>query len=140
MANQFTKGTRTQHDESTKDKIRAELLSQRLFKFAKAKGKSAQKQAMSQAQVAAAKVVIERGKPALQSVEATVNEVQRTEEEIQASLAHLVSSNPSVLKQLVDADPGLRAAIQSMLTGAPSVVEPQQTQRSNEDDSKSQAA
>lgn len=111
MANQFTKGTRTQHDESTKDKIRAELLSQRLFKFAKAKGEKAKTNDMSQAQVAAARVLIERGKPALQSIEQkTINPLDElTDEELFEQAKALILSNPALLGrirswlQLVDA-------------------------------------
>src|SRR5258706_12528823 len=76
MGNQFpsgggSKGPRKEHDQSTKDKIRAELLAQRMYKFAKAKGKSADKYRMDSAQVAAAKVLIDKGKPSLQAVEQT---------------------------------------------------------------------
>ena len=127
MANQFTKGTRTKHDEATKDRIRAEQLSKRLEKYAKAKGKSIEKYHMEPAQVAAAKVLIERGKPALQAIEQTIREEVRTEEEIKASLASLISGNPALLKPLLEADPGVRAALKSMLEGAPTVVESPQT-------------
>src|SRR5678810_684739 len=122
MANQFTKGTRTRQDDSSKDKIRAELLSKRLEKYAKAKGKSIEKYRMEPAQVAAAKVLIERGKPALQAIEQTVIEDTPPPEELMARLTHLFSQNPALLKPLL-ADPGFRAAIQSMLDGGPSVVE-----------------
>lgn len=139
MANQFTKGTRTKQDESTKDRIRAELLSKRLEKYAKARGKQIQKHHMEPAQVAAAKVLIERGKPALQAIEQTIHEVERTEEEINAALAHLITANPGILKPVIEAHPGVRAALRSMLDGAPSVVEPQQTP-SPDHQSASQAA
>jgi hypothetical protein len=128
MANQFTKGTRKRHDEATKDKIRAELLAQRLFKFAKAKGERAEKLKMDPAQVAAAKVLIERGKPALQAVEQTViNEYeQMTSEEIENKAKALITSRVSLVCELLDADPGFRAAIKSHLEGQPVVVETQQ--------------
>lgn len=102
MANQFTKGTRTKHDESTKDKIRAELLAQRLFKFAKSKGDKAVKNDMSQAQVAAARVLIERGKPALQAVEQTnVNPMdEMSQEQLLEQARALITSHPELIAQL----------------------------------------
>lgn len=111
MANQFTKGTRKRHDEATKDRIRAESLARRLYKFAKAKGEKAEKEAMSQAQVAAAKVLIERGKPALQSIEAVHREEVQTPEEIEAQMRALL------------ADPGFRAQLKAQLEGQPVQVE-----------------
>ena len=123
MANQFTKGTRTAQDEATKDKIRAELLSKRLEKYAKARGKQIAKHHMEPAQVAAAKVLIERGKPALQSIEQKIVDEPKSEQEIVAAITHIISSNPALLKPLVDSSPGVRAALRSMLDGAPSVVE-----------------
>lgn len=122
MANQFTKGTRIAQDDATKDKIRAEVLSRRLEKFAKARGKQIQKHHMEPAQVAAAKVLIERGKPALQAVTQTVIEETPSPQEAVGKLVSLRSENPALLKPLL-ADPGFRAALQSMLNGAPSVVE-----------------
>jgi hypothetical protein len=101
VANQFTKGTRTKHDEATKDKIRAELLSKRLEKYAKARGKQIAKHHMEPAQVAAAKVLIERGKPALQSIEQTnINPMDEMgEEEIRNMVRALITSHPWLLKE-----------------------------------------
>jgi hypothetical protein len=101
MANQFTKGTRTKHDEGTKDKIRAELLSKRLEKYAKARGKQIAKHHMEPAQVAAAKVLIERGKPALQSVEQrTVNPLDEMgDDEIRNMVRALITSHPWLLRE-----------------------------------------
>ena len=111
MANQFTKGTRKKHDEATKDKIRAEMLSRRMYRFAKAKPEKRDKLDMTQAQVAAAKVLIERGKPALQSIEQVIHEEPASEEQIQAQLRSLL------------ADPGARAQLKSMLEGHPEPVD-----------------
>lgn len=118
MANQFTKGTRKQHDEATKDKIRAELLAQRLFKFAKSKGKKREELDMSPAQVAASKVLIDRGKPALQSVEQTVkNEFDTmSDEEMRDMVRGLITANPWLLDEFKpgpkpDAAPQSTAAI-----------------------------
>lgn len=101
-ANQFTKRTRTQHDEATKDKIRAEVLAVRLFKYAKAKGKTAAKLHMDPAQVAAAKVLIERGKPALQSIEQTqVSQFESmSEDELLDLVNALITSNPGLIAKL----------------------------------------
>lgn len=110
MANQFTKGTRKKHDEATKDRIRAEALARRVYKYAKATGERVNKYRMEPAQVAAAKVLIERGKPALQAVEQRNVEEPATEEQIMAQLRSLL------------ADPGARAQIQAMLEGSPQPV------------------
>lgn len=100
MANQFTKGTRKKHDDATKDKIRAELLAQRLYKFAKAKGERREKMDMSTAQVAAAKVLIERGKPALQAIEQREdNPWERlTPEEIGEQIKALITAHPELIR------------------------------------------
>jgi hypothetical protein len=124
MANQFTKGTRKRHDEHTKDKIRAEQLSRRLFKFAKAKGEKVKENDMTQGQVAAARVLIERGKPALQAIEQTnINPLDTASpEEIQEQVKALITSRPELLMSILDADPGLRAAILSHITRQPAIV------------------
>lgn len=126
MANQFTKGTRTKHDEATKDKIRAELLSKRLEKYAKAKGKSIEKYRMEPAQVAAAKVLIERGKPALQSIEqTTVNPLeQMNEEELREQVKALITLHPWLIEEF---KPGVKPLDRSCA----SAISPESTR--NED-------
>lgn len=127
MANQFTKGTRTKHDDATKDKIRAELLSKRLEKYAKSKGKNIDKYRMEPAQVAAAKVLIERGKPALQAIEQTIlNPLeQMNEEQLRDMVKALITSNPWLLDEF---KPGVKPVDQ--LSNDPNtVVDEQQTQR-----------
>ena len=120
MANQFTKGTRKTHDDSTKDRIRAEALARRLYKFAKAKGDSIGKHRMDAAQVAAAKVLIERGKPALQAIEQKIVEEPLTE-------TQLIEKIEAQLHSLVE-NPGLKARLRALLDGSPTVVElPQRT-------------
>lgn len=125
MANQFTKGTRTKHDESTKDKIRAEVLSVRLEKYAKARGKQIAKHHMEPAQVAAAKVLIERGKPALQSIEQTnLNPLdQMDEEEIKGMVRALITAHPWLLREFAPG-PQLDKDAESTATN---VVSSQQT-------------
>lgn len=128
MANQFTKGTRTKHDDATKDKIRAELLSKRLEKYAKARGKGIVKHHMEPAQVAAAKVLIERGKPALQSVEQIiVNPMdQMSPEEIYQQAKALITSEIALLLRVLDEDPALRASVQAHLSQKPVLVQHKQ--------------
>jgi hypothetical protein len=110
-ANQFTTGKRKRMDDATKDKIRAEILAKRMYRFAKAKGKKAIELDMSPAQVAAAKILIERGKPALQSVEQVIHQEPQSEEELKAQLRSLL------------ADPGARAQLKAMLEGHPTEVD-----------------
>lgn len=107
MANQFTsgggsKGPKTKHDQATKDKIRAELLAQRLYKFANSKGEKAKKYRMDAAQVAAAKVLIDKGKPSLQAIEQTeVNEWDKmSEEQMLGMVQALITSHPELIQKL----------------------------------------
>lgn len=124
MANQFSRRgpadkIKKGHDEQTKDKIRAERLAKRLFKYANSKGKAAEKYRMEPAQVQAAKVLIERGKPALQAVEQRITEEPKSEVEIMAQLRSLL------------ADPSIRAQLKAHLEGldvpANDGVQPQQS-------------
>lgn len=107
--NQFTKAKALQGqvNERDKDRIRAEMLSQRLYKYANSKGKRTEKYRMEPAQVQAAKVLIERGKPALQAIESVIYEAPASEEEIKAQLHALLS------------DPVARAQLESMLKHQP---------------------
>jgi hypothetical protein len=69
-ANQFTTGKRTKHDESTRDKMRAEKLAARLYAYAASEededGKTV---TLDPTQIAAAKILIDKGKPSLQAIE-----------------------------------------------------------------------
>lgn len=110
--NQFTKARergepmpyRAPHklDDATKDKIRAELLARRLYKYAKASGEKAKKYSMEPAQVQAAKVLIDRGKPVLQAVEQrNVGEFEgKSEDELVASVNALILANPGLIERL----------------------------------------
>lgn len=131
MANQFSRRgppdrIKHGHDESTKDKIRAEVLSKRLEKYAKARGKQIAKHHMEPAQVQAAKVLIERGKPALQAIEQTIHNPldQMSEDETLTLIQALITSNPGLIQKL---GIGLRP----VQDASESVVDPQQTQCSN---------
>lgn len=132
MANQFTsgggsKGPKKNHDQATRDKIRAELLAKRMYNFAKAKGQKADKLAMSQAQVAAARVLIDKGKPSLQAIEQTnLNPLDAmSPEEIGEQVKALITSRLELLYAVLDADPGLRAAVLAHITGQPVAVQQQ---------------
>lgn len=98
IANQHT-ATKKEHfpDTSQRDKVRAELLAQRLELHAKGKLD------LSQSQVAAAKILIDKGKPSLQAVEQTNIEpaLARTESEIIESLNKIIDANPDILTQLI---------------------------------------
>lgn len=107
MANQFTsgggsKGPKKAHDQGTKDKIRAELLAKRLYKYANAKGENARKYRMDAAQVAAAKVLIDKGKPSLQAIESTESDpwANKSEEDIENMVKALITSHPGLIARL----------------------------------------
>jgi hypothetical protein len=119
MPNQFTKGTRKEHDESTKDRIRAELLSQRYYKFAMATGKRASKMGLNAAQVASAKMLIDKGKPSLQSVEQSNANPwdQLSEEEMREQVKALITLHPWLLKEF---QPGIRPP--ELVPGDPNTV------------------
>lgn len=101
-SNQFIKGTRTHHDEASIDKMRAEKLARRLYKYANAKGKAIDKYRMEPAQVQAGKVLIDRGKPVLQAIEQTeVNQFDKMDQaEIEEHIRALISSNPELAARL----------------------------------------
>jgi hypothetical protein len=114
MANQFSRRgpadrIKKGHDDSTKDKIRAEMLSKRLEKYAKARGKQIAKHHMEPAQVQAAKVLIERGKPALQAIEQTIlNPMdQMDDEQLREMVRALITANPWLLDEF---RPGVKPA------------------------------
>lgn len=129
MANQFSRRgppdrIKTKHDDSTKDKIRAEMLSRRLEKYAKAKGKGIEKHRMEPAQVQAAKVLIDRGKPMLQAItQETINPWDSmSEDEMYNQVKALITSSQSLLLRVLDEDPALRAAVQAHITSRPVAV------------------
>lgn len=102
MPNQFTKGTRTEHDEATKDRIRAELLSKKYYKFAMASAKRQAKMGITKEQVAAAKMLIDKGKPSLQSVESKETDPMEsmTLEEQMEQLRTLITTHPEFIQAL----------------------------------------
>jgi len=110
--NQFTKARergepmpyRAPHklDDQTKDKIRAEILSRRVYRYANAKGHALDKYRMEPAQVQAAKVLIDKGKPSLQAVETSTADpfedmsVETMVEQCKA----LILSHPEIIQAL----------------------------------------
>lgn len=93
---------RSRMPSEQKDKIRAEQLARRLYKFANAKGKSAQKYEMSQAQVTAAKALIDKGKPSLQAIEQTNHDPNEGKpvETLEQELRALFLAKPELLARL----------------------------------------
>jgi hypothetical protein len=114
--NQFTKGSRTEHDQATRDKIRAEVAAGFLERALK------NKKADLGTKVAAAKALLPYGKSTYASVQETISEKPVDEAETVAKLANLLAANPALLKPLLDLDPGLRASLKSVLDGVPTVV------------------
>ena len=107
-SNQFLKGTREEHSQETKDRIRAEVAAGFLEKALK------NKKADLGTKVAAAKALLPYGKSTYSSIEQTNHEEPASEQEIMVQLHALL---PVLLK-----DPGTRAQIQAMLTGTPTSV------------------
>ena len=113
MANAYTKGTRDRMDPRQKAAIRASQLSNRLHKFAMAKGEKVKKHYMDQAQVSAAKVLIDKGMPSLQAIEQTqVSEYDKmSPAELLDYVRAFITSHPELIAQLglapklVSADP-----------------------------------
>lgn len=84
------------HDQATKDKIRAEQLSNRLEKFINGEIE------LTPAQVNAAKILIDKGKPNLQAIEQRQSDPFEgmNEQELMEALRALISSNPEVARHL----------------------------------------
>lgn len=115
-ANQFTTGKRDRLDPATIDKLRAD-------KAAKALEAILEDQDSTKEQItAAAKALLPYGKSTYASIIEQQLETPVDEGETVAQLAHIIASNPAILRPLIEADPGVRAAIQSILTGQPAVV------------------
>lgn len=103
-ANQFTTGKRTKHDDATRDRMRAEHLAKRLYAFA-AKQKdeeTGEDVEMDATRIAAAKILIDKGKPNLQAVEqTTLNEWDNmSEDEMLEMVNALITSNPGLIQRL----------------------------------------
>lgn len=125
VSNQYIKGTRPRvRDKAERDAIRAEFAASRLEDHAKGLTE------LTDSQVAACKALIPYGKPTLQSVQQTIEEKPTDEGEIVGALAHLIAANPAILRPLIEADPGVRAALKSLIDGVPVAVTVAGTQQS----------
>lgn len=93
------------------------------------------KRELSAAAVALIRSRYDKLRPTLSSVDQTVREEPKTETELIQGLADSIMANPAMLRPLVEANPGVRAALLSLLSGGPIQVETvaptQQTQCSN---------
>lgn len=103
-ANQFTTGKRTKHDDATRDKMRAEHLARRLYAYAAREKdeETGEEVDMDAGRIAAAKILIDKGKPNLQAIEQTeVNQWDRmSEEEMLGLIQALITSNPGLIQKL----------------------------------------
>jgi hypothetical protein len=121
-ANQFTTGKREGHSQATKDRMRAEKAAELLEKEVDGEME------LNDGRRAAAKILMEYGKPKLSAIEQTIHEEPATETEIMAQLHSLL------------ANPGTRAQIQAMLAGSPTAVtEDVQSQQTLSGDNKQAA-
>lgn len=95
-ANQFTTGKRTGHDQATKDRMRAEkaadLLEQELEGTVE----------LPEGRRAAAKILMEYGKPKLAAItQTTVSEFDSmSEDELYGMVSALITSNPGLIERL----------------------------------------
>lgn len=125
-ANQFTTGKRTGHDDATKDKMRAEHLARRLFAYAAQEKDevTGEMVELDSGRIAAAKILIDKGKPNLQAVEQTqVSEFDKmSEEEIKGLVQALITSHPRLIQEL---GIGLRAVDAPQQTGNADTTEAQ---------------
>ena len=120
MPNQFTKGTRTKHDQATKDQIACSMVRRRLLQFAKAKGHSADKYLMSAAQVAASKILMDRWLPVLSAVEQTQSDPwqHKSEAELISAVEALIRAHPELLAKL-------RSSLEPVRESSPGADQPQ---------------
>jgi hypothetical protein len=116
-SNQYLSGKRDRLDPATRDKIRAEKAASALEAIIDDPESTAEQRA------AAAKALLPYGKSTYASIIEQQLEAPVNEEETAAQLAHIIASNPAILRPLLDAAPGLRAALRSILDGQPVPVE-----------------
>lgn len=127
-ANQFTTGKRDKLDPAVRDKLRAEKAAAALERIL------ADQDSTKEQVTAAAKALLPYGKSTYASIIEQQLEAPQDEGEIVGALAHLIAANPAILRPLIEADPGVRAALKSLIDGVPvavTVAPTQQTQCSN---------
>jgi hypothetical protein len=102
--NQFTTGKRTKHDDATRDKMRAEHLARRLYHYVTDTEDevTGQKVELDSTKIAAAKILIDKGKPNLQAVEQTnKNEMDdMSPEEIREHVRALILAHPELIREI----------------------------------------
>jgi hypothetical protein len=122
-SNQYIKRREeAENAETIRRKIKTGILISRLTKASKGKVE------LSRSQLDATKILLDKALPSLQAVETTHVEVTPTPEEATAALTHMLLANPVLLRPALT-DPGFRAALQSMLDGAPIPVAQQQAHK-----------
>lgn len=78
---------------------------------------------LSTAAVALIRARYDKLRPTLSAVDQTVHEEPRSETELIQGLADAIKTNPALLVPVVEADPGVRAALQAILSGKPEPVD-----------------
>lgn len=96
MANAYTTGKRDRMDPAQKDKIRAEMMMQRMVDCAEGKIE------LTTAQVSAAKVVLDKVKPSLQAIQQSTEDpwADKSEDELLESVVALITSQPQLLARV----------------------------------------
>jgi hypothetical protein len=78
---------------------------------------------LSTAAVALIRARYDKLRPTLSAVEQTIHEEQKSEDELIQGLANAIKANPALLRPVIEADHGVRAALASILSGQPVPVE-----------------
>ncbi len=90
--------------ERSKDAVRAEMLADRLFKFAaEQKDEEGNKVEMDSVRVQAAKILIDKGKPNLQAIEQVNHDAVDVmdKESLMAMLRSIITANPALLSEVL---------------------------------------
>ena len=105
MANQYT-DPKSPKAERSKDRVRAEMLAQRLYQFVSGEPdpQSGDPIEMDAVRVQAAKILIDKGKPNLSSIDTTMydGDAESSPEEMKAKLRMLISkADPALLSEVL---------------------------------------
>lgn len=87
------------------------------------KEKYGSRKALEPAAVALIRARYDKLRPTLSAVDQTVHEEPKAESELIQGIAEAIKSNPDLLRSVMQADPGVRPALQSLLIGGPVAVE-----------------
>ena len=98
-SNQFTTGKRTRHDKGTIDAVRAEFAAKKLMQCVKGNGKST----LDRNQVAAARALLDKGKPSLQAIEQTNIDpaASLSESQIRENIKQLLVEHGSLVAEIL---------------------------------------